>query len=130
MTDIEMVMAELRNLSAKVDGVQRESAAARIEVAAFGKILTDHMKEEEESDKEIALKLTQLTELMHSMPHDENGRPDLFGHRVDHDDLRRGAKEKFVISTDLKKEAIKLVLIGVIVLLASGHYAELIKAIL
>lgn len=92
-------------------------------VAALDKRLTDHMESEEEIKREVAEKLGQMAGLMHAMPHKE-GVPDLHGHRQDHIEMRDHQERTRRIRWNLREKLVEWAVIGLIVMLASGRFAE------
>ncbi len=98
-------------------------------VAALDKRLTDHMEGEERIKQEVAEKLGSLAALMHSMPH-KDGMPDLHGHRQDHIEMREQEERTRRIRWNLREKLIEWAVIALIVMLASGKFAEFIVPVL
>lgn len=116
--------------------ILKELRALAAHVQALDGRLTKHMEDEEVETHEITEKLAQLAKLIDAMPHN-NGTPDLYGHRVDHDDFRRDRRTTDSLYGTIKTEVVKwgmeiakLAIMGVVVLLASGHYAKVVEAVL
>lgn len=98
-------------------------------VAELDKRLTKHMDDESKETSEINQKLGQLAELMNSMPHHDNGVPDLHGHRVDHEQLRETKRGIEQIKFHFKKNIVNYIMIALIVSLSSMKWSEAIKII-
>ncbi len=92
-------------------------------VAALDKRLTDHMESEEQVKQEVADKLGQMAALMHAMPH-RDGAPDLHGHRQDHITMREHEERSRRIRWNLREKLLEWAVLALIVMLASGRFAE------
>lgn len=98
-------------------------------VEALDKRLTGHMEEEEEIKRDLNTKIGQLSDLVRAMPH-KNGEPDIYGHRNDHEEWRKIESRAQRIKWNLREKVIEWIVIGAIVLLASGKFSEIVNQVL
>ena len=94
--------------------------------------LTQHMEAEEEGVKQINVRLdaltTAITDVVNSMP-ESDGKPDYFGHRVDHKDLRTRAGDSATVKSHLLTKIVDYAIIIVIVLVGSSSH-EIVERLL
>jgi len=123
--DIEHIKDALRELKVGQDRNDDALQSFKSEQEFIGRRLTQHMEAEEEGVKLINTELralnASLTSVIEAMPQTD-GRPDFFGHRVDHVDMRtRKGDETTVRKHLLLKWLDYAVIIGAIMVAANAE---------
>jgi len=90
--------------------------------------LSEHMENSKGSNDKINAELLIITSIVESMPHKE-GKPDFYGHRVDHNTLRDSTSWWDSAKSRVRDKFIDISIIVIIILLANNKLDWLFKII-
>ena len=95
--------------------------------------ISAHMLEEERNRAEdmaaIMAYLQPLDSLVDSLPRDSRGDPSTFLHRTQHDELSNAKNTAGVFKSEIVKEVARMLAIAIVVLITSGNWTHILKAI-
>lgn len=88
--------------------------------------LSTHMEKEEQSMGDMRKEIHELTSVIHAMPH-VDGRPDFYGHRVDHDTLREVGGDIKKVRSRVRDKLVDYFVWALLVMVITGKGGEVLS---